>query len=162
MTIDNCTGGSGGEEEASPSNEVGASTHRCHDFKEEVPVDGVVGLPEVEEDESSGGGEVGAKGAVEAEGFRKELKEGDIVPHKATRKKGSLLWADGSRKDRPESSSQELGKEAIVGVKEGDGAIASRVSIIPRLEKGADRTLEEAVWYSVCGPNCCEDSSKER
>ena len=49
---------------------------------------------------------MGAEGVVEAEGVREELKEGDIVSHEATRKKGSLLWADGSSKDRPESSGQ--------------------------------------------------------
>ena len=162
VAIDDRTSRSGGQEEACPTREVGPSTHRLHDSKEEVPVDGIIGLPEVEEHERGGGGEVGLEGAVEAKGVREELEEGDVITHEATREESSLLWSDGGRKHRPEPSSQKFGEETVVGVEEGDGAIAGGVGIVPRLEEGTNRTSVEAVGEGAGGADCRENGSEER
>ena len=53
---------------------------------------------------------MGSEGAVEAQGVREELEEGDVVPHEASGEEGGLFGADGGREDWPDPSSQEFGK----------------------------------------------------
>jgi len=61
----------------------------------------------------------------------KELKEKDRFPHQPPRHEGCLLRANAPCQGWPPPVGKISGKEAEVGVEEGDGAVITSVGLAP-------------------------------
>ena len=66
-------------------------------------------------------------GRIQKQLVGKELEEGDVVTNETAREKSSLLRAEDGGDGGPEAGGEEFGKQAVIRVEEGDGAIIGRV-----------------------------------
>jgi hypothetical protein len=145
-----------------PREEACTRPHCLHDRQEERPGDRVVGFAEVQEGHGDGGGEAIGEGSVATKLLREELEECDIVTDEPPREEGCLLRPDGGRQHRPHAGRQNLGEEAVVGVKEGNGAVVGRVGSVACLVKGVDDAVEEAGRDRPYSANGAVDGGEDR
>ena len=151
MTIDQSAGLGIGEQEAGPGQQARPGPERLHDCEEEVPVQGVVGLSEVQERHETGPPLLGHEVGEVAE-------EEDIGPDEAARQESGLLKPNHGRQGGPQPGRQDLGEETVVGAEEGDRAVtASLGAIAPVLVQHRDDPIQEAHREAAGGPDGCED-----
>lgn len=108
-------------EEGDPADGPGTKVERRQAPKKPRAVEAVIGFREVEEEEASR-----LMGGLEVVNLL-EVGE-DVVSDPAARKECGLCDVDGMLKRCAEATSEGFGKELVIGVEQGDGAIVGGVS----------------------------------